>query len=136
MNNQSEKRDTYKTIYVCYFQEELMESLTINVKNLKRVDLVEVKGRVDSSNASQLDNTFKGLAEQGRHNLVVDLSEVNYMSSAGIRALVSALRENRKHNGDVYLAQLSTRVEEVLTLAGLETLFQSYPDAATAVGNY
>lgn len=113
-----------------------MESLTINVKNLKRVDLIEVKGRIDSSNASQLDNTLKGLAEQGRHNLVVDLSEVNYMSSAGIRALVAALRENRKNNGDLYLAQPSARVEEVLNLTGLETLFQTYPDAATAVGNY
>ena len=50
--------------------------LTINSESMKRVDLVEVSGRVDSSNASELDDVLKGIMSNGRHNVVLNLSEV------------------------------------------------------------
>lgn len=113
-----------------------MANLSISVNSFKRVDLVEVSGRIDSSNASELDDTLKDLAANGRNQLVLELSGVEYMSSAGLRAIVSALRENRRANGDVRLAALSDRVADVLELAGVESLFQRFDDTTAAVGSY
>ncbi len=110
--------------------------LAISVESLKRVDLVKLSGRIDSSNAEQVDATFKEIIENGRVNIVVDLSEVNYMSSAGLRALVSALRECKQRRGDVRLANISERVQEVLSLAGLDSLFESFADVTNAVGSF
>lgn len=114
--------------------------LNITVETLKRVELVTVKGRVDSSNASELDNTLKDIMSQGRHNIVLNLKGVNYMSSAGLRAIVSALRECKSHRGDVRLSEMSERVAEVLDLAGLTSsqspLFQTYSDDTAAVGSF
>ncbi len=110
--------------------------LVISVESLKRVDLVKLAGRIDSSNAEQVDGTFKEIIENGRVNIVVDLSEVNYMSSAGLRALVSALRECKQRRGDVRLANVSERVQEVLSLAGLDSLFESFSDVTNAVGSF
>ncbi len=76
-------------------------SLTINVEAMKRATLVTVAGRVDSSNAAELDNTLKEIMDDGTYNIILNLSDVSYMSSAGLRALVSALRECKKHRGDV-----------------------------------
>lgn len=110
--------------------------LSIQEEEFKRVRLITVVGRVDSSNASQLDDKLKALIEGGSHNLVLELSQVNYMSSAGLRAIVAALRECKKHSGDVRLAMVSARVAEVLDLAGLHSLFQMYPDTTSAVGSF
>ena len=113
-----------------------MSDLNISVESFKRVDLVTVAGRVDSSNASQLDERLKELMDNGRHKLVLELSGVNYMSSAGLRAMVGAVRECKKHRGDVRLANVSERVAEVLKLAGLNAIFQTYEDKTSAVGSF
>ncbi len=108
----------------------------ISVEAFKRVDLITVDGRIDSSNAYELDDSFKKLADDGRYQLVVELSGVDYMSSAGLRSLVAALRESKKHRGDVRLANPSSRMNEVLDLAGLDTIFSIYEDSTAAVGSY
>lgn len=110
--------------------------MDISVQNFKRVDLVNVSGRVDSSNAPELDEALKNLTNDGRTNLVLDLSSVDYMSSAGLRALVSALRDCKKRSGDVRIATPSERVAEVLKLAGLDSVFQVYDNTTEAVGSF
>ncbi len=100
------------------------------------VDVVKVAGRVDSSNAPELDSALKGLQDSNRYKFVIDLAQVDYMSSAGLRTLVSALRTSKKRSGDVRLARPSERVTEVLELAGLTSLFQIFNDQTAAVGSY
>ncbi len=110
--------------------------LEINIEEHKRADLITVSGRIDGSNASELDEAFKGLADEGHYKMVAELSGVSYMSSAGLRALVAALRESKKHRGDLRIANPSERMREVLNLAGLDTIFTIYDDATAAIGSY
>ena len=115
-------------------------NLEINVEKLKRAALMTVQGRIDSTNASELDNSLKDTIEDGQVNIVVNLNAVDYMSSAGLRALVSALRECKKRRGNLCLSAPSDRVAEVFELAGLTTgptpLFTVYENDAAAVGNF
>ena len=111
-------------------------TLNITLETMKRVDLITLSGRIDSSNASELDDALKGIMDNGRYNIVLEMSGVVYMSSAGLRALVAALRECKKHRGDVRLANISERVSEVLSLAGLDSLFSTYDDVTAAVGSF
>lgn len=125
------------TLSLCPWRRQMDESkVDIEVESFKRVDVVTVDGRIDSSNASQLDEAFNGLTEEGRYQLVADLSGVEYMSSAGLRALVAVLRECKKHRGDVRIASPSERMQEVLNLAGLNSVFTVYDDTTAAVGSY
>lgn len=114
----------------------MTESLVdIKVEDLKRVELVTVTGRIDSSNAAQFDAVLKEVSER-KHNVVLDMSGVDYISSAGLRAIVALLRESKKKKGDVRLANPSPRVVEVLSLAGLDSLFQVYDSPTSAVGSF
>jgi anti-anti-sigma factor len=113
-----------------------MTELSINVESHKRVELVTVNGRIDSNSAPQFDKALKDIMEGGRHNIVLNLAEVNYMSSAGLRGMVSALRECKKNRGDVRIAAASERVNEVLELAGLDSLFQLFESSTAAVGSF
>lgn len=110
--------------------------MKIEVQSMKRVELVTVSGRIDSSNAGDFDDALKKLTDNGEYQLVLNMSGVEYTSSAGLRALVSTLRECKKHNGDLRLSDPSERVTEVLNLAGLTTLFEVYDDDVSAVGSF
>jgi anti-sigma B factor antagonist len=111
-------------------------ALNISTENYKRAAVITISGRVDSSNAAEFDAALKNALAEGHHNLVIELSGVNYMSSAGLRAIVAAHRESRKKGGDVCLAAPSERVAEVLSLAGLHSVFTVYPDTLAAVGSF
>ena len=110
--------------------------MNIDVTSYEHVDVVVVTGRIDSSNAGELDTAFKDMQTNERYKLVTDLSGIEYMSSAGLRALVAALRENKANKGDLYIANPSERMAEVLSLAGLNTIFQTFPDQTAAVAAY
>ena len=68
-------------------------SFSVTTKELKRVDLVQVTGRVDSATAPQLEQALQKTIDAGRYNIVVDLAEAEYMSSAALRALISAQKQ-------------------------------------------
>jgi anti-sigma B factor antagonist len=110
--------------------------MKIEVQSLKRVELVTVSGRIDSSNANEFDDALKNLTDNGEYQLVLNMAGVEYTSSAGLRALVAALRECKKHNGDLRISSPSDKVSEVLDLAGLTSLFQVYDDDTSAVGSF
>lgn len=112
--------------------------MEITTRELKAVDVVKITGRVDSHTAPKLDQVLKGLVDNRRTRIVLDLSEVEYLSSAGLRAMVSCLREVQKPliGGDLRLASLSKRAAEVLELAGLDQVFKIYNDIVGAVGSF
>lgn len=109
--------------------------MNVNVSKNDKATLIEVSGRIDSTNASQLGEALMGEINLGHTQLVVDLASVDYMSSAGLREIVSALKKVRG-KGDLRLAQPSERVLEVLEMAGLDTIFQIFPDQHLAISSY
>ena len=110
--------------------------MEINVSEMKRVQLFEVIGRVDSTNASELGAALDRAADEGRTSMVLDLSGVDYMSSAGLRQMVRVLKRVKRGGGDLRIANPSERVKEVLELAGLDTIFEIYPTQVEAVGSF
>lgn len=109
--------------------------INVNVTGIENVTLVEVQGRVDSMNANQLGDALSGQIENGNIQLVLDLAGVDYMSSAGLREIVNALKKVKPH-GDVRIAQPTERVREVLDMAGLSTILQIFNTQTDAVGSY
>jgi anti-anti-sigma factor len=111
--------------------------MKITTKQLKRVDLVTVSGRVDSATAPELDSVLKSIVEAGRFRICMDLKDLEYLSSAGIKVLISTLKTCKRWNrGDLRLANLSPHIADVFDLAGLAPLFKIYPDAVQAVGSF
>ncbi len=110
----------------------------VSSKQLKRVDLVEVTGRVDSGSAPQLEEAIQKIIDAGRYRIVVDLTGVDYMSSAAFRVLISALKQVKKgtRRGDVHLVGVSPKLMEVFKLGGFDDLFKFYEKQVDAVGTF
>ena len=110
--------------------------MEISTKDMKRVSLVTVQGRVDSSTAPDFEKTLQALIQSNRTQIVLDLAGVEYMSSAGIRGMISSLKAAKSGGGDVRLAQPSQRVKDVVELAGLTSIFTIYDNLTEAVGSF
>lgn len=111
--------------------------MEIETKELKRVNVVEIGGRVDSNSAARLEEAFKTITGEKRFRIVVDMQELEYISSRGLRALIATLKETRRWNrGDLRLCNVPPRIHEVLDLAGLTPLFKTYDNTVDAVGSF
>lgn len=110
--------------------------MDIKTSELKRVTLFEVNGRIDSTNANELGDALNAAIDAGRTQIVLDLEQVEYMSSAGLRELVNALKKVKRGTGDLRLASIAPRVMEVLELAGLDTIFEIFENQVEAVGSF
>src|SRR3989304_2125226 len=111
--------------------------MEITVQEFKHCDMIKVKGRVDSATAPQLAQALEAANDGGKYKLVVDMSELEYMSSAGFRALLAAQRNCRRYNrGEVVLASVPPRIQEALELAGFTELFKNYDAPRAAVGSF
>ena len=86
------------------------------------VALLEVEGEVDAHTASRLDKALKDLLAQGHSQLVIDASQMAYISSTGLRVLMSTQREAHQLGGEVRLFGLNALVRRVFKIAGLDEL--------------
>jgi len=111
--------------------------MEISSKHYKHCDLLKIQGRVDSSTAPQLEQGLKNIMDDGRFKIVIDMSELEFMSSAGLRVLINAQKTCKRYNrGELLLAGPQENVYAALDLAGFTTLFRVFADVVTAVGNF
>ena len=111
--------------------------MEISTQEFKHCDLITVKGRVDSATAPQMAQALENANESGKYKLVIDMAGLEYMSSAGFRALLAAQRNSKKYNrGEVVLVNVPDRIREALELAGFTELFKTFDDTLTAVGHF
>lgn len=107
--------------------------MELEVKSLKKVEVITIAGRIDSSNAAEFDGALRDALNKGRNNLVLDMARLEYMSSAGLRAMVAALKAARNGGGNVVIAQPNERIVDTLKLVGFQSLFTQYGNVLDAV---
>lgn len=111
--------------------------MEIAAKQFKHCDVVTVTGRVDSSTAPQLSEALDAITGAARYKIVLDLSGLEYMSSAGFRVLLAAQRNCKHYNrGEVVLTNVPENIDNALELAGFDTLFKRFGDLTSAVGSF
>ncbi len=94
--------------------------------------LVQPEGRIDALAVPELEGAFRGLLERGAVSVVVDLSEATYISSSGLKAIVSTWRALRTRGGQLVLAGLGPRLREIFEMVGFTPIFKIYDDVAAA----
>lgn len=111
-------------------------SMDIQTQEHKRVVVVTVEGRIDSATSGEFEEALNDFTQRGKNNIVLDLSAVDFISSAGLRVLVTTRKAVKGAGGNIVFAESSEQVLETLEIAGLDVLFNQYPDREAAVGSF
>jgi anti-sigma B factor antagonist len=111
--------------------------MEITSQQYKHCDLLSIKGKVDSFTAPDLIKAIDALTTENRYKIILDLGELDYMSSAGFRALLLGQRNCKRFNrGEIVLAKVPKKVMDALELTGFKPLFKIFDEITPAVGNF
>lgn len=94
---------------------------------------VILAGRLDARNAQMVKETLKQLIDGGVTHLIVDLAQVPFIDSAGLAALVSALKATRRVGGNVVLSGVQPQARTVFSLTMLDQVFTIHSTVETAL---
>jgi len=89
--------------------------------------VVHVRGEVDLTNADTMTEALRALSDVGEHRVDLDLEEVAFMDSTGVRSLLDGLRFGL----DLHVVATSERVHRVLDIAGVDTLLEVAAPSST-----
>lgn len=110
--------------------------MEISTVQFKRCAMVNSSGRIDSSTAPELQDTFNNLMEDGQYRLVFNMKDVSFISSAGLRVLISTQKNCKRYNrGELVLANVPDNIMAAMELAGFTALFRIFDSEVDAVGN-
>ena len=110
--------------------------MEIQDKILSGVVVFTIKGSIDASTAPQVSEVLQGHIAKEHLQLVVDMSGVEYTSSAGLRVLLAAVKETRSKGGDLRLTGVQPDVMKVLTLSGFTNILKVFISVDVAVASF
>ncbi len=96
--------------------------------------IVDLEGDFDSRSAGVAKDEIRSAIEEGNNRILVNLEGVEYIDSAGLGTLVSAVKTAREQSGNVWLAGLTSHVKMVVELTRLDRVFEVYETVDEAVG--
>lgn len=96
------------------------------MENIDGVSVIILKGRLNISTTSSLEEVFNKLFDEGSKKIVVECRELEYISSAGLRALLSAAKRFKKISGEISLSSLTPSVKQVFEISGFTSIFPIY----------
>lgn len=94
--------------------------------------LVGVNGRLDQQQTPDLEQRLRDMLGSGHNRLIIDLTQVTYINSGGLRALVTGWRETQQQNGRFVLCGLGPRLQEIFEMVGFDQVFQIYETRTAA----
>ena len=94
------------------------------------------EGRIDTQAAADMDQALQSAVSAGNHNMVVDMSGVDFISSIGLRALAAALGRCREDGGDMKIAGLNERVARVFRIIGFDVLMSVHDTPEAAISEF
>ena len=116
---------------------EREETMNFRTAEKEGVVIVTPKGRIlDGTDTNRLREKIEEFVRIGARRMVIDLGEVPHMDSSGIRILVAALNNLNHAGGELHLARITDRVEDLIAITQLTEKFKTYPSVEAAVSNF
>ena len=111
--------------------------MNFNVSEKYNAVVITLKGNVmGGPDGAKLHDTLHELKEQGKKNVVVDLSKTKFMNSSGLGMLISGMTTMRNAGGDLRLANVADRIQSLLVITKLITVFKHYDSVDDAITSY
>ncbi|HMP90474.1 MAG TPA: STAS domain-containing protein [Kiritimatiellia bacterium] len=113
-----------------------MRECQIKQEVVGSVDILRLDGALDAYSFPRLEHAFNQLRDKQRNQIVLDCSNLDYINSASLGALIGFARKVREQGGDLKLAALTPKIYSIVELLGFDKMLQIFPDAQLAVSKF
>ena len=110
--------------------------MEISVTESGDVRILSFKGNLDTNTSPQAENEINGLIEAGAQKLLVNFEKLDYISSAGLRVLLSTAKKLKASGGDLKICCLNQTVQEVFDISGFATILSVASSEEEALGAF
>ena len=110
-----------------------MSALSMDTDNTQSVSVMKIKGRIDSDTTPEFEHALLQLLNDKRNKIILNLQGVEFLSSAGLRAMVKALKGAQSGGGDVRLVSVPEPIEGLLLTVGMNQMFKKFPTTEEAL---
>lgn len=109
----------------------------MDIIQLKQNDVVilELSGRLDTNTSTSLEKKLLDLMDNEEKKIVIDFSQLDFISSSGLRVLLMAGKKLNGANGKIVLCALKDHVKEIFDIAGFTMLFSFFPSKQEAIAD-
>lgn len=97
--------------------------------------VVAVSGRLDATTAGKFEEQCDKWLSQDQLHIVVDMGQVEYISSAGLRSILTSAKKLRAKGGDLLFCELKGMVAEVFKMSGFAAMFKISETREQAISN-
>lgn len=109
----------------------------MNIKEQNGAVVFEFKGMlIGGSLAERINQTLENFINQGKKNIVMDLSRVTFMNSSGMGILISSFSKLKNNGGSLKLANVTNKIEGILSNTKLNLIFEYYETVEDAVKSF
>ncbi|MGL1931061.1 MAG: STAS domain-containing protein [Desulfotalea sp.] len=88
--------------------------------------VLSISGRLDVASAPDFDENFQKYLDSGEKNIIIDMSGIEYLSSAGLRSVLVSAKKIKAVKGEISFCALQGMVDEVFTISGFKAMFNIY----------
>ena len=116
-----------------------MEGIQLSVESKgpqTDISVIKVGGYIDTTTSSELEESLKRLIQAGKYNIIIDLSQVDYVSSAGWGIFISELKNLREKGGDLKLVGMIPDVYEVFELLEFHYILKAFDTIEEAIEDF
>ncbi len=107
--------------------------ITIRTEEKDKKQVIRLEGRIDAACTPILESKLDELLAAGHSKIVIDFSRVDYISSAGLRFLLSATKKTKSATGMLVLSSIQDEVMEIIKMAGFERILHIFPNEDKAL---
>ncbi|MBI3136873.1 MAG: STAS domain-containing protein [Bacteroidetes bacterium] len=113
--------------------------MSLSLSETSHSNCIELKlsgSALSKDEFSEFNTRVNELIEAGRSNLILNLDGIKLLNSLGINVLIRVFTRCRNHGGDLYIVNISDKINQVLLLTKLNTVLNIAPSVQTAVTNF
>ena len=110
--------------------------MEIDARTSNGVTILDMSGKITIAESAQVRKAIADLVEAGRNKILLNLGDVGFMDSSGIGELVRSYHTVRSGGGKVKLLNLTKKIEALLAITKLVTIFECFDDEADAIASF
>jgi anti-anti-sigma factor len=99
----------------------------------KNMKIISIEGKMDAISAPEFEDKMGEWLEQGETSFIINLGEVNYMSSAGLRSILIVAKKLKENDGKLIFVNLREEVQKIFRISGFSSMIPTYESLEVAL---
>ena len=116
-----------------------MDGISIRLESVgdeSQIFVLRIHGYIDTTTANELQSELERCLHEGQSHLLLDMSDVDYVSSAGWGIFITVVRSAREQGGDLCLVGMQSEVQDVFELLEFRSILDAYPTLDDALARH